>query len=136
MTSRRGFLASLAGAAAIALDPERALWVPGAKLISIPRPSSSPIAVRYYATYDADQNAIVDVYKVGFPTREGFRFAGVHVYREAFTLIGGLVIPDDVRTSLARNLGVDPSRLVLAPPEPKIGRAISLPRPPRFRSRA
>jgi hypothetical protein len=31
--SRRGFLAALAGAA---LDPERLLWVPGRKLISIP----------------------------------------------------------------------------------------------------
>jgi hypothetical protein len=37
MTSRRAFFAQLAGAAAIALDPERALWVPGAKMISIPR---------------------------------------------------------------------------------------------------
>jgi hypothetical protein len=32
---RRGFLAMLAGAA---LDPERLLWVPGRKLISIPTP--------------------------------------------------------------------------------------------------
>jgi hypothetical protein len=39
MVNRRGFLASLAGAAAIALDPDRALWVPGAKLISVPAPS-------------------------------------------------------------------------------------------------
>jgi hypothetical protein len=35
MTSRRGFLAALAGAA---LDPDRLLWVPGRKLISIPTP--------------------------------------------------------------------------------------------------
>jgi hypothetical protein len=35
--NRRGFLTSLgAAAAAFALDPERALWVPGAKTISIP----------------------------------------------------------------------------------------------------
>lgn len=33
--NRRGFLAALAGAAA-AYDPERLLWVPGAKTISIP----------------------------------------------------------------------------------------------------
>lgn len=38
MTSRRSFFAALAGAAAIALDPERDLWLPGAKLISIPKP--------------------------------------------------------------------------------------------------
>lgn len=36
MTSRRSFLATLAGA--FALDPERALWVPGAKTISVPAP--------------------------------------------------------------------------------------------------
>jgi hypothetical protein len=37
MLSRRNFLASLA-AAVSAFDPERALWVPGKKLISIPPP--------------------------------------------------------------------------------------------------
>lgn len=35
MTSRRGFLGALI--AGLALDPERALFVPGKKLISIPR---------------------------------------------------------------------------------------------------
>ncbi len=34
--NRRSFLATIA--AGLALDPERALWVPGKKLISIPRP--------------------------------------------------------------------------------------------------
>lgn len=34
MTSRRSFLAAMA--AACVLDPERLLWVPGAKMISIP----------------------------------------------------------------------------------------------------
>ena len=34
--NRRGFFGLLAGAAALALDPEKALWVPGKKLISIP----------------------------------------------------------------------------------------------------
>ena len=33
--NRRGFLSMLAGAV---LDPERLLWVPGKKLISIPKP--------------------------------------------------------------------------------------------------
>lgn len=37
--NRRGFLGSLAtAAAALVLDPERALWVPGAKKIFIPSP--------------------------------------------------------------------------------------------------
>jgi hypothetical protein len=34
--NRRGFLALLGGAAAAAADPERLLWVPGRRLISIP----------------------------------------------------------------------------------------------------
>lgn len=36
--NRRAFFAALAGAAAASSDPERALWVPGRKLISIPAP--------------------------------------------------------------------------------------------------
>ncbi len=39
--NRRGFLSSIAGfAAACTLDQERALWVRGAKLVSIPRKSA------------------------------------------------------------------------------------------------
>jgi len=34
--SRRGFLAAAGAAAVAAFDPERALWVPGKRLISIP----------------------------------------------------------------------------------------------------
>ena len=34
--NRRSFLSALAGA--MVLDPERAIWRPGAKLISIPKP--------------------------------------------------------------------------------------------------
>lgn len=38
LTTRRGFFGSLAGlAAGMALDPERALWIPGRKAYSIPR---------------------------------------------------------------------------------------------------
>ena len=41
--NRRGFLGFLAGVASTAvLDPERLLWVPGAKLISIPAPVVVP----------------------------------------------------------------------------------------------
>lgn len=37
--NRRGFIGSLLGAtSALVLDPERLLWVPGAKTISIPAP--------------------------------------------------------------------------------------------------
>jgi hypothetical protein len=38
--SRRVFLAALAGA--FVVDPERLLWVPGKKVISIPKPSACP----------------------------------------------------------------------------------------------
>lgn len=41
MTSRRGFLAAVA--AAFVVDPERLLWVPGKKLISIPKPAGIPM---------------------------------------------------------------------------------------------
>ena len=38
--NRRNFLSTLfGGAAAMQLDPERLLWRPGAKLISIPKPA-------------------------------------------------------------------------------------------------
>jgi len=37
--NRRGFLATLG--AGLALNPERLLWVPGKKLISIPKPIST-----------------------------------------------------------------------------------------------
>ncbi len=43
--NRRGFLGVLAAAVAgTAFDPERALWVPGRKLISIPKEFHCPIA--------------------------------------------------------------------------------------------
>lgn len=41
--NRRGFLGAIA--AALVLDPERALWVPGAKKISIPKPPIPFLAV-------------------------------------------------------------------------------------------
>lgn len=51
---RRGFLGLLAGAA-FALDPERALWVPGAKTISIPAPPvfNSGVAIARYSAVGA-----------------------------------------------------------------------------------
>ncbi len=41
--NRRGFLGGLIGAAsAMVLDPEKLLWVPGAKTIFIPKPIAAP----------------------------------------------------------------------------------------------
>ncbi len=46
--NRRGFLGLFAGAVAGAtLDPERALWIPGAKTISIPKPQQLRMVSRY-----------------------------------------------------------------------------------------
>ena len=38
MLNRRGFLTSLAAALVAPVDPDRLLWVPGARLYSIPKP--------------------------------------------------------------------------------------------------
>jgi hypothetical protein len=47
--NRRGFLGSLAAfAAACTLDPELALWRPGAKTISVPKPLSMVQMERFY----------------------------------------------------------------------------------------
>lgn len=54
--NRRGFLSTLtAFAAAATLDPERALWVRGAKTISIPKPVISVdegISIRYVSQWN------------------------------------------------------------------------------------
>jgi hypothetical protein len=57
--NRRGFLSMLAGAAAaLAADPERALWTPGAKLVSIPRALTIPQARLYVALLGPDGKEI------------------------------------------------------------------------------
>jgi hypothetical protein len=53
--TRRSFFGTLGGAAAaFALDPERALWVQGAKTISVPAPSIVPFepAVAFFGLGD------------------------------------------------------------------------------------
>ncbi len=58
---RRNFLAALLGSAAI--DPERLLWIPGKKVISVPKPSLPQALYRIpvcssiggaYRTFDID----------------------------------------------------------------------------------
>lgn len=79
MTSRRSFLnwglASVA--AALVLDPERALWVPGRKLISIPKPAvAKPLsfALGDLITFGGDNNPY-RVVRLGDPvTHEGMQF--------------------------------------------------------------
>jgi len=48
---RRGFLKTLFGGATVmALDPERLLWVPGKKLISVPAVIPSALAGNHFLT--------------------------------------------------------------------------------------
>ncbi len=47
--NRRSFLSTLLGGAAVALDPERLLWVPGKKLISIPKRGNVILTPEIYA---------------------------------------------------------------------------------------
>lgn len=54
--NRRGFLGMIAAGLAAAVDPERLLWEPGRKLISVPKPTL-PIGMRmmrmqYVSQYD------------------------------------------------------------------------------------
>lgn len=80
MITRRGFLASLGAAiAAATLAPEKLLWRPGAKLISIPRPSPAPFMFR------------ADAYA---------RFMRVGMWREAYGF-GTLLTVDDVNPEMA-----------------------------------
>jgi hypothetical protein len=60
MNTRRGFLGALAGAAAaLTLDPERLLWRPGAKLISIPAVAPEIVSVRFISAWSADQGRML-----------------------------------------------------------------------------
>lgn len=64
MLNRRGFLAALgAFAAAAALDPERALWVRGAKLVSIPKPA--PLVTTGWAAPAPFMLAVGDIVTFG-----------------------------------------------------------------------
>ena len=60
--NRRGFLKLLA--ASLTLDPERALRVPGKKLISIPAPADEIAVVTLYSIY---RGRLVDNFFVNSP---------------------------------------------------------------------
>ena len=72
--NRRGFFGLLGGAvAAITLDPEKALWVPEKKLISIPKPLVlDDVSVRFVRSYDPAGGQFIsrmDVYWGFVPAR-------------------------------------------------------------------
>jgi hypothetical protein len=81
MTSRRGFLASLA--AAFVADPERLLWVPGAKTISVP--AALPL-VREYTEFGGIVFSVGDIVTLG--GAEPSRFIVTHVNQSGYSRIG------------------------------------------------
>jgi len=91
---RRAFLAMLAGAA---LDPERLLWRPGAKLISIPRP---PLVVEF---------AVGDIVSIGgWPQR--WRVTRVYWPRQRVIADLEIFAAGDERTGAAGAAGATAAR--------------------------
>lgn len=62
--NRRGFFSTLAATAGIlAIDPERALWTPGKKLISIPPVVRVPEWKQVYRIVSCSENDIAAIYR-------------------------------------------------------------------------
>ena len=91
--NRRGFLAALAGA--FVADPERALWVPGKKLISVPkRPLSQMEVLGFHQTGYVIQTTYCPLYRPG--DRFTFGLNGFTVL--SFTVLsikGGVLVVAD-----------------------------------------
>lgn len=114
--NRRGFIGALA-AAAFALDPDRALWVPGAKLISIPAPRLR-VPVRMldmgWLSWE-DDFRIRRFSSINRPLAMQY---GVDIHRGGvfdYDCSASQVLADfeSVRPQLAAIIGVDPELLVL-----------------------
>lgn len=76
--NRRGFLAALAGA--FVTDPERLLWVPGKKLISIPAPPKVFIQAGWYKLEDLTSHDWVMAYAKLKKNSEIIRANGGYLY--------------------------------------------------------
>ncbi len=72
--SRRQLFALLAGAA---LDPEKLLWRPGRKLISIPAPSVNLWIRRFEAMYVMPPNSISFPFTPGFVYYKGNKYSTI-----------------------------------------------------------
>jgi hypothetical protein len=83
MPSRRAFLGLLAAAA---LDPDRALWVPGAKLISIPRPRS-PYAFPDFPVFPSQRVFFLDPGVVSWSAEGVYRWDGERVELISYKLV-------------------------------------------------
>jgi hypothetical protein len=86
--NRRGFLASVLGAlgSAAVFDPERLLWVPGAKVISIPQ----KVVVRpgLYAKLYTDAARTKELTAAGYKAQRLVRVNGVTVFPQATEMWG------------------------------------------------
>jgi hypothetical protein len=111
--NRRGFLGAIGAAVAAAtLDPERALWIPGAKVYSIPAPRVEVLSVRFTTIFDPMRKRMIHQFTAGRPTPNGWQCAGVQIEKE-------MDLPAEfdaeTRAALARCLGFDPRALVMDP---------------------
>ena len=113
--NRRGFIGALA-AAAFALDPDRALWIRGAKLISIPAPRLRvPVRMLDMGWLSWDDEFMVRRFSsINRPLAMQY---GVDIHRGGVFDYGSVsqVLADfeSVRPQLAAIIGVDPELLVL-----------------------
>jgi hypothetical protein len=88
VTSRRGFLGAIA--AALVLDPERALWVPGAKKIFLPpAPRETGILIRMIRSWDHDLARFTVHMDClwGLQAQQNAQLDGLRFDRNAFTLV-------------------------------------------------
>ncbi len=92
MLNRRGFFPTLAAVAATAaLDPERLLWLPGRKLVSIPKPVTVNATASWTPTYvmrPGDVIALYDFYAVD--PRTGLMVAPPRLRHFVVTVRGNL----------------------------------------------
>lgn len=101
LTTRRGFLAALA--ASFVADPERLLWVPGAKMISIPKPYQAIPPFNMQAFMALAMKAIADSIEQQIRSH----WDGNNYRRE--TLTRSIPIPHSVGRKSLRSVGTQNS---------------------------
>ena len=99
--NRRGFFSVLAGMAATAtLDPERLLWVPGKKLISIPKPIPETwgAGLQFFTEFPERINGLHTVGESLFAMTEGglYRIHPTGLFEKIASVIGPAVTCEPV----------------------------------------
>lgn len=108
--NRRSFIAGVGAAlAGAALDPDRLLWRPGARLISVP----APIVVDRVLAYEAIHSEIWE----GFIVRRGSEVFGCHFHVDPRAFHPAGHRRDAAQAELARQLGTSPALVPI--PEPR-----------------